>query len=173
MSDSYDIYLGPLLIEDCDVLFCWINNRELVIKNDQYRPVHESSHKEWFNEVIKNSNNIIFAIRLKNDKNIIGVCQLKNIDKVNRSAELQIKIGVKVMRNKGIGTNSIQKLVDFGFKDLNLHRIYLYVFENNEIAIRVYNKLGFTVEGILREAEFINSEYYNIVIMSILCKDKT
>ena len=102
---------------------------------------------------------------------LIGSCSLRNIDAVNQNAELQIRIGEESYQNRGFGTKVTQILVEFGFRDLNLNRIYLDVFQNNKRATKPYAKCGFVEEGIKRESVFIDGEFINIVQMSILSKE--
>lgn len=168
MFRSENIYLDGLLINDSELLFKWINNRDLVLWNNNYSPIHEPNHIEWFDAIRKNEDVRIFAIRQKNDKKLIGTCQLFAINFINKSAELQIRIGDITEQGKGFGTEATRLLVSFGFNDLNLHRIYLHVFEHNERAIKTYYKIGFKKEGVLREAAFIDGKYFNVVAMSIL-----
>ena len=59
-------------------------------------------------------------------------------------------------------------LLNFAFKDLNLHRVYLHVFATNSAAIRAYEKAGFVYEGKLRSAAHIDGAYVDVVIMSVL-----
>ncbi len=56
----------------------------------------------------------------------------------------------------------------YGFEDLNLHRIWLRVFETNQRAIRSYDKAGFTLEGKFREAQYRDGKYVDVMIMSML-----
>lgn len=58
--------------------------------------------------------------------------------------------------------------VDYGFKQGNLHRIELGVYDFNPRAMRVYEKIGFKLEGILRDSLLWQGEYHNQHIMSIL-----
>lgn len=168
MFRSENVYLDGLSISDTELLFQWINNRDLVLWNNNYSPIHEPNHIEWFDAIRKKEDVRIFAIRQKNDKKLIGTCQLFAINFINRSAELQIRIGDIAEQGKGFGTEATRLLVSFGFNDLNLHRIYLHVFEHNERAIKTYDRIGFNKEGVLRDAEFIDGKYFNVVAMSIL-----
>ncbi len=93
------------------------------------------------------------------------------IDFKNGNAELIIDIGETTMQNKGIGTEAITVILDYAFKELNLHRIYLNVFSFNERALGLYKKIGFVVEGKARESLFRNCSYYDIVQMGILQKE--
>lgn len=162
------LYLGPLEKSDSDQLFDWINDRRLVMKNSNYKPIDRLSHENWLNSIVKNELVRIFAIRKKEDDNLVGTCQLYAIDWINSSAELQIRIGSQSERGKGIGTEAVFLLLSYGFEDLNMHRIYLNVYEENLAAIKVYKKNGFSKEGLLRQSNYINGEYVNVMVMAIL-----
>ncbi len=71
-------------------------------------------------------------------------------------------------RGQGYGTEAVELLLDFGFRDLNLHRIYLHVFSHNAAAIRVYEKSGFVREGLLRQTAYIDGEYRDVILMGII-----
>jgi RimJ/RimL family protein N-acetyltransferase len=87
---------------------------------------------------------------------------------VHRSAELQIRIGADDARDRGLGTEAVQLLLRCGFEQLDLHRIYLHVFETNERALRLYRRVGFRTEGVLRDGARIEEEWVNVVLMAIL-----
>jgi RimJ/RimL family protein N-acetyltransferase len=162
------VTLGPLLDGDLPVLFQWINQPEQVHWNSAYRPVSETDHRAWFEAVRKRADVAIFAIRTVPDQRLIGSCQLRHIDPVHRHAELQIRIGEVGERGRGHGTEAVRQLLRFGFRDLNLRRVYLNVFASNAAAIRAYEKVGFQREGLLREAAHIDGRYVDVVVMGIL-----
>jgi RimJ/RimL family protein N-acetyltransferase len=162
------VTLGPLLDSDLPVLFKWINQPDQVHWNSAYRPVSETDHRAWFESIRKREDLVIFAIRTVQDNQLIGSCQLHHIDPVHRTAELQIRIGEVDERGRGNGTEAVRQLLRFGFRDLNLHRVYLNVFATNAAAIRTYEKAGFKREGVLREAAHIDGRYVDIVVMGIL-----
>ena len=62
----------------------------------------------------------------------------------------------------------MELVLKFGFDSLNFHRIYLRVFETNHRAIRSYEKVGFVLEGKMREAQFLNGSYVDVLFMSML-----
>jgi RimJ/RimL family protein N-acetyltransferase len=169
MDDTgLEIRLRPLKEEDSDVLFDWINDRELVTLSAPFREISWKSHDNWFRSVRKARDLRIFVIASEHDGAAVGYCQLKKIDDVNRNAELQIRIGKPEMRGRGIGTVAVRELLRFGFGALSLHRIYLHVFSSNVRAQRAYLKCGFSVEGLLRQAVCIEGRYEDVIIMGIL-----
>jgi RimJ/RimL family protein N-acetyltransferase len=62
-------------------------------------------------------------------------------------------------------------LVDFAFDDLNLQRVGLRVWGANTRAQRLYEKLGFVVEGRLRRAGYVNGRADDLVVMGLLRED--
>ena len=160
--------LSPFSEADGEVLFSWINERELVMSSAPFRPVHHTCHLEWFNAIQKRSDIVIFGIRRSADDCLVGSCQLHSISPIHRSAELQIRIGRKNAQGSGVGTEVCSLLLHHAFQDLNLSRVYLHVFETNERAISLYTRAGFKVEGTLRNSVFIDGRWINVVIMAIL-----
>ena len=59
-------------------------------------------------------------------------------------------------------------MVDYGFRHLNLHRIYLHVYETNPRAVRAYESIGFRREGVMRQARWQATRYVDEYIMSVL-----
>lgn len=168
MLKSAHVTLTPLTLADSPVLWQWINDREQVLFNSSYKPVTELQHRAWFEAVQQRNDQVIFGIRLLETDQLIGSCQLHSINSVNRTAELQIRLGSPTECGKGYGTEAIRLLLQFAFADLNLHRVYLHVFAGNARAIQAYEKAGFVPEGTLRQAAYVNGQYVDVVVMGIL-----
>ena len=148
-------------------MFEWINNKELIEFNSYFKEISLEDHNKWFERVRQDQSMSIFAIELSGGE-FIGSCQLHSIHPVYRNAELQIRIGETQHYGKSYGTSACKLLLKYGFEDLDLKRIYLSVFEGNERAIRLYKKLGFKEEGLLREQCFIKGKFINLVMMGLL-----
>lgn len=168
MLTASHVVLKPLMAADLPRLFDWINDREQVLFNAAYRPISEENHRAWFEAVQDRPDIVIFGIHLIGRDQMIGSCQLRGIDPVHRTAELQIRVGEVDERGRGYGTEAIRLLLDFAFRDLNLHRVHLQVFATNMAAIRAYEKVGFHSEGVMREAAHIDGAYVDVLIMGIL-----
>ena len=163
------VRLRPLRRGDRDLLYQWITDRELLILNAPYHPISELEHEEWVESMMKKrSDLVLFVIEAQATNEAIGTCQLLNINWRHRCAELQIRIGSPGHQGRGLGSEAVKLLTMFGFKDLNLHRIYLHVFATNQRAVKAYAKCGFQQEGILREAAFIDGQWTDIVIMALI-----
>jgi RimJ/RimL family protein N-acetyltransferase len=160
-------YLAPLTDADSAQLFEWINDRELVVLSAPYRPVHQPDHDAWFRAIRARKDVAIFGIRRTADHHLVGSCQLHSIDPEKGTAELQIRIGVASARGKGIGPAACRALLRYAFDDLNLRRVHLHVLDTNAAAKRLYEKIGFTADGVTRNAVYIDGASRDLVTMSI------
>ncbi len=69
--------------------------------------------------------------------------------------------------NQGIGGSLIETLLEWDEKDNRVEKVSLEVFSNNRRAIHVYNKYGFTEEGIRKKQVKLGpGEYLDVIVMS-------
>ena len=109
-----------------------------------------------------------FVICLAEDERPIGEVMLMDIDRVAGSGEIGIFIGEPDEWGKGYGTDAVRALVDFGFGELRLDRIWLEVWTENPRAQRSYEKAGFTREATLRHDRWEGGRYTDGHLMSVL-----
>lgn len=105
---------------------------------------------------------------LVSDEQPVGSIQLADIDPWARHAELGIFIGDPAFRGQGLGTEAIRMVLDFSFRQLNLHKVWLTVDSDNDPAICCYDRLGFKRDGVLRDAIFRDGRYLDRLLMSIV-----
>ncbi len=96
----------------------------------------------------------------------IGFVGLFSISQRHRNAEFAIMIDPGQQGN-GYAEPATRLAVDYAFKTLNLHKLFLHADKVNEKAIHIYEKVGFQTEGVLREHVYVNGEYHDLVTMSI------
>ena len=111
-----------------------------------------------------------FAIETLAERRFIGKCGFVKINWKNRVGELAIMIGETQMHGKGYGTDAIRTLCQFGFNELNLHKIKAVVFDFNEPALRCYEKCGFVREGLLKQEIYREGAYHDVVMMGLIKK---
>ncbi len=158
-------------IEKSDIaeIMKWINDPEVKSNLLMRYPVSQYQEERWIETALgtDNQRNKTFALETK-DGVYLGGIGLHKIDWENSNAEVGIVIGKKEYWNKGYGTDAMMAILDFGFNQMNLHRIYLRVFEFNQRGIRSYEKCGFKKEGILRHDRYREGRYYDTIMMGIL-----
>lgn len=146
--------------QDAPLIYEWVNRENMRDLTGTLYPISEYEHENWIEKVTLNRNQKLFAVYHENK--CIGTIGLKNIDRINSNAELYISLGENI---PGGGSDAVNTLANFCFMHLNLHKIYLYVFESNLRAINCYKKAGFIIEGKLLEHHFAKGKYENVLIM--------
>lgn len=96
----------------------------------------------------------------------VGLVELVEINHIHRRAEFQIIID-PAHQGKGFAGDAVKLAMDYAFSVLNLYKLYLIVDKENQKAIHIYNKLGFEVEGELKQEFFVNGEYRSAIRMCI------
>ncbi|GAB6045677.1 UDP-4-amino-4,6-dideoxy-N-acetyl-beta-L-altrosami ne N-acetyltransferase [Caminibacter profundus] len=106
---------------------------------------HPEIRKWMYNkEEIPLKNHLEFIESLKKDKSKLYF-KMDNIGVINyKISNNTAEIGLhKNPEKKGVGKILMQKLIDYGFNELNLKTLTLNVFEENKIAINLYKNFGF------------------------------
>jgi RimJ/RimL family protein N-acetyltransferase len=155
--------------EDEPLLYKWFNDPEVTEFLSMRYPLSHATEKKF----IEDSSEVAyttasFAVETIADSRLIGGVGLSPRSPENRSAELGITIGDKTCWDGGYGTDTMRTVCRFGFEMMNLHRIELQVYADNARARRVYEKVGFKVEGCLRESHFKFGRYLDMIHMGLL-----
>lgn len=106
------------------------------------------------------------VIRAKNlSQTFIGVIRIDHIDHLHGTCQLGLDIWEE-QRKKGYGRLAYELILEYLFEYFNMHMIYLYVMENNEVAIKLYEKLGFKETGRLPGAIHRHGQRFDYILMS-------
>jgi RimJ/RimL family protein N-acetyltransferase len=151
-----------------------LNDPEVIENLLRYTPLSSVEEQAWFDTMIKGpaeEHALVIEVQ-EDDKWIaIGGTSFHSVDWKNRAAEIGIMIGEKKYWNRGYGRDTMRLMLRHGFNDLNLNRIYLFVFDTNQRAINAYNAAGFVEEGRLRQDIYKNGHFIDTHIMSVLRGD--
>ena len=82
--------------------------------------------------------------------------------------ENYIYIGDRSYWNRGYAFEALKIIMDYLFNYYNLNKLYLNVRADNQNAIKLYNKVGFKIEGKFRNDKFIEGKYIDIIRMAML-----
>jgi RimJ/RimL family protein N-acetyltransferase len=166
--------LRPMKASDVKVSVDWRNDPAIRDYIQGYRmPVTYEMEQQWLEGFLHNTNpnRVGFAISPLDSDKLLGMVFLNQINWFDRNAKLGTIIGDTANSGKGMGTEASQLICDFGFKMLNLHRIYVEIVASNTASIRMCEKVGFQKEGIIRDAFFSNGMYHDVEIMGLLNKN--
>lgn len=99
-----------------------------------------------------------------------GLVELVEIDYIHRNAELQMIVH-PAFQGRGLAVRASSAALDHAFGVLNLHKVHLVVDVGNDRAVRAYQRVGFAIEGELREEYFASGRYRDAYRMAILQRD--
>lgn len=144
----------------------WINNPD----NNTYLhydlPLQVDKTEKWFNS-IKDSKTRLDAV-IEYNKQPVGLIGLLGIDEKNKKAEYYICIGETQIKGKGVGKRASILLLDYAFNKLDLNRVYLYTEQENIAAQKLFERLGFTKEGLIEQDLIYNGKKINRYIYGLL-----
>ena len=139
--------------------------------------LNHALQKKWFDSVIVSDSVRYYIFEKKSaiDKNEvawhkIGLIRTSEIDYINRSICVGGDIA-EAYRGNGYSKIMYDMLLSLVFDYYNMHRAWLYVMENNTVALNLYKKVGFQEEGRQRKAIFRDGEYYDYIMMSMLVEE--
>lgn len=166
------VRLRPSEREDLPLFVEWLSNPEMR-PFVTIRYISMAMEERWFEGLVSSvggdsPGRLHFVIETLDDERPIGVVGLENINWRVRECEVGIIIGESEFWGRGYGTDAMRTVLEVGFHWYNLHRIFLYVVEDNARAIKSYEKCGFTHEGRLRDKAVVAGEYRDLLVMSML-----
>lgn len=147
----------------------WLNDKE-VCKENSHGRVHNTLEmtRNYVLSVDKAENIAVFAIIAKDGNQHVGNISLGNISWKNKSGEISILIGEKDYWGKGLGTEAYRLVIDYGFRMLDLHRLYSGMTVRNIGMAKVAQNVGMSFEGTSREAFFKDGEFIDIAHYAII-----
>jgi RimJ/RimL family protein N-acetyltransferase len=160
------IVLRLLTYDDTDLIVNW-RNQSFIMENMINRaPFTTAGHQEWIRTMIETGKVVQFIILEKASKRPVGSTFLRDIDYDFEKAEYGIFIGEQDAHGRGYGTEAAQLMLDYAFKTLRLHKIYLRLLAGNDGAERSYEKAGFRREAYLKDEVKPAGEFMDIILMS-------
>jgi len=101
---------------------------------------------------------------------IIGAIGYHKFDWIHKTTSIGYWLAEEYI-GKGIMTRACKKIIDYALKGLNLNRVEIRCAENNHKSRAIPERLGFTNEGTIREAELLNGSYVNHVVYGIVKRE--
>ena len=166
-----NIYLRALEPEDLEFIYA--------IENDE--SVWEVSHTQTpysrflIRQYLENAHQDIYeakqlrlAICLTNSSEAIGLIDLFDFDPQHSRAGIGILIQNSSERNKGIGSEALQLLIEYAFSQLQLHQLYANIGTENEPSLQLFAKFGFQKIGIKKQWNKINNVYKDEALFQLI-----
>ena len=133
-------------------------------------PTPDERTREWYATRASADERLDLAVVDKACGAVVGEVVLNSYDENALSANFRTLIGPQG-RGRGLGTEAARLILGYGFEVIGLHRIGLDVFAFNPRAQRVYENVGFRVEGRKRDAFRFDGEPIDEIWMAILAPE--
>jgi RimJ/RimL family protein N-acetyltransferase len=168
--ESGRVFLRPHENDDAELVHRWRSDARVAAPASLGRPISLAEVTARIGRMVEQQarDAYSFVICLLDGERPIGDVSLFELDQAHGSAELGIYIGEPDEWGKGYGTDAVNAIVDFGFGELRLERIWLNVWTENERARRSYEKAGFVHEGTLRHDRYEGGRFTDGHVMSLL-----
>lgn len=163
-SDSSTISIRRASLHDCNQIYNLLNDRQVAYWTAELPLVS----LEALHEQIRQSTNHHFMLVACGGDQVIGTLTFAQYDKprlrhVGRISQVVVH---HTYRGRGIGTELMRSLIELADSWLNLKRLELLVYTDNDPAIHLYSKFGFISEGTLRQIAFRAGQYVDCLIMA-------
>ena len=163
------IFLRESTFEDCQYFAKWEQMDEVT----EFFTIDKGrNYEEVVTEFIcrqKDDDKLQLTICSKESQKPIGRIYISNIDNHYDSLDItRIYIADKSIRGKGLGEEALRAVLELAFEEMNRERVTLDHFTENQIASRLYLKVGFQYEGVMRHGGKKDGKYIDLHLMSML-----
>lgn len=164
LKDGRQVTIRFLTVDDKDGLFCMFSSMSDKALEWSMAPYTIESVQRWIDNV---KNYIPLVAEYKNK--IVGLTAIYRFPHPRRKGVGDQFIYLhQDFHNVGLGTAMMEKLLQLTKKE-GMHKIELYAVADNEVAIHLYKKFKFQVEGVSRESFFgSDGKYHDMVKMGLL-----
>ena len=149
-----NIYLRALEPEDLEFVYAIENNESVWEVSNTQTPYSRFLIKQYLENAhqdIYEAKQLRLAICLNDSQKAIGLIDLFDFDPKNSRAGIGLVIADLASRNKGIGSEALELVINYSFQQLQLHQLYANIGSDNEISLQLFTKFGFQKIGIKKD----------------------
>lgn len=165
--------LRSFSMADAGDFFYMRSNEKVMEFIDSARHKTQKDSEEMIEKIFKmfeEKTGINWIIEDKHSKAVAGYCLIFKLDRINCRAEIGYALKPEYW-GKGIAKETIEKLAEFGFREMKLHSIEANINPNNINSRKVLEKAGFKKEAHFRENYFYNGKFLDSEIYCIIESD--
>lgn len=166
------VRLRPLAETDVEHILGWVNDPEIVgnIAAFSGHAFTREQELDYIRRTLASPTDVVWSIEDERGR-YLGQTGLHQIVERSRVARLACIIGERSDMGHGYGSAAIRAVLAHAFGAMALHKVWLMVFATNERGRRIYGRLGFVEEGVLREEYFHQGAWHDMVRMSVLARE--
>lgn len=170
-DDKQDITLRPLDIKDAEVLMELNNNKQIsdfVVGTPTVVTI--SQQMQWMEKIKDEKNTRRWMICFEGKA--VGTVILSSVDLNNGVANVNIKI-LPDFQGMGIAKKALIMICDIAFDDIGLYCLTANVLSYNEKSKKLFQKVGFRIDGILRSRVVKQDNRYDLITLSLLRTERS
>ena len=171
--DTKRLIIRPITLDDKNEIFEYRSDTE-TNKYQGWIPKTIDDVEIFIGKISKQINEpetwFQFVIIEKETQKIVGDLGIHFFDSKNRQVEIGCTLN-KEFQNKGYATESVKRVIDYLFKELNKHRIITSIDPDNKNSIRLVERIGFREEAHFVESLLINGKWVDDLIYALIEKD--
>lgn len=178
---SENLKLRPVEEDDLLDLYVIRSDPAVAAQFFDWRPVTRTGQREWYESIRRAPDKLAFVLvgadptaqgRTEQSQHIvIGFGQIVDIDHRNGTCEVGGFMIRPRLQKRGFGEELIKRILSFCAKDIGMRKVCLEVFEDNEVAIEIYKKVGFRIEGTLETHVWKDGSWRNVLMMALFCDE--
>jgi RimJ/RimL family protein N-acetyltransferase len=168
--EGQQVRLRPFEERDLNLAWDMLNEPEGRRLTGTHATFTREAADRWYRSRGEDDDRLDLVVASRHDDRLVGEAVLNDLDGDNHSCAFRISLAGPSVFGRGYGTEATKLIIDHAFQ-IGIHRVSLQVFDFNTRAQRVYEKAGFTVEGVLRDALYWDGAYHDAVLMAILADD--
>lgn len=166
-----NIYLRALEPNDLEFVYAMENDQTIWEVSNTQTPYSRFLVKQYLQNAhqdIYEAKQLRLAICQDNDFPALGLIDLFDFDPKNNRAGIGIVIQATENRKQNIGSEALELLIQYSFRNLNLHQLYANISTENEASIALFTKFGFQKIGTKKEWTLVNGVYKDEAIFQLV-----
>ncbi|MFC1783986.1 GNAT family N-acetyltransferase [Planctomycetota bacterium] len=164
---SESIALRPFENKDIPLKVKWINDPQINEHLHYEIPLGQAKTEKWFQNTLTDNSRRDFVIETLEGE-AIGLVGIIGINLIHRAAEIYIAIGEKEFWAKGVMLEAESIMIRWAFETLGLEKIWAQTRAENVASIITMKKMGFQIEGTLRQEKYISGQRVDVIRMGLL-----
>ena len=166
-----NIYLRALEPEDLEFVYAIENNESVWEVSNTQTPYSRFLIKQYLENAhqdIYEAKQLRLAICLNDSQKAIGLIDLFDFDPKNSRAGIGLVIADLASRNKGIGSEALELVINYSFQQLQLHQLYANIGSDNEISLQLFTKFGFQKIGIKKDWNRVQNCFKDELLLQLI-----
>jgi UDP-4-amino-4,6-dideoxy-N-acetyl-beta-L-altrosamine N-acetyltransferase len=131
--------------------------------------ITEAEHARWFGDALERPDRRYWIIEL--DSQPVGLANITDISEQHRRASWAFYLADPGVRGRGVGSFTEQFVMRHAFEELGLNKLCCEVLGSNDAVVKMHQRYGFSIDGVLRQHIFKDEAYEDVVSLSITAEE--